>query len=81
MHSAMISRVKKKISHINRRECDQEITVPEIEKAIKSFESNKSSSNNSLPAEFYIKLLMKYLKKTYISCILKFHNLERCRKT
>ena len=40
MQSTLISWVKKKISPENRRECDQEITVAEIEKAIKSFENN-----------------------------------------
>ena len=40
MQSTLISRAKKKI----RRECDQEITVAEIEKA---------PGNDGLPAEFY----------------------------
>ena len=56
MQSILISRVYKKISPKNRREFDQEITVVtivEIEKAIKSFENNKSAGMDGLPAEFY----------------------------
>ena len=51
MQSTLISRVKKKISPKNRREW--EITVAEIEKAIKSFENNESTGNDCLPPEFY----------------------------
>ena len=53
MQSTFILTVKKNISPKNKRECDQEIIVAEIEKAIKSFENNKSPSNEGLPAEFY----------------------------
>ena len=53
MQSTLISRIKKKISPKNRHECNQEITVAETEKTIKSFENNKSPSNRGLPAEFY----------------------------
>ena len=53
MQSTLISRVKKKISPKNRCECDQEITVAEIEKAIKYFENNKSPGNDGLPPELY----------------------------
>ena len=35
------------------RECDQEITVAEIEKVVKSFENNKSPGKDGLPPEFY----------------------------
>ena len=52
MQSALISRVKKKISPKNRRKYNQEIIVAETEKAIKSFENNKSPGNDGLPAEF-----------------------------
>ena len=37
MQSILISRIKKKTSPKNRRECNQEITFAEIEKTIKSF--------------------------------------------
>ena len=53
MQSTLISRVKKKMSPKNRREYNQEITVAETEKAIKSFENNKSPGNDGLTAEFY----------------------------
>ena len=53
IQSTLISKVKKKISPKNRRECDQEITVGEIEKAIKFFENNKSPGDDGLPVEFY----------------------------
>ena len=53
MQSTLIVKVKKKISSKNRCECDQEITVAEIEKATKSFKNNKSLDNGSLPAEVY----------------------------
>ena len=59
MQSTLITRVKKKLSYKNRCECDQEITVAEIEKAIKYFENSKSPSNDGLTAEFY-----KTLNKT-----------------
>ena len=52
MQSTLISRVKKRISPKNRREYDQEITVTEIENAIKSFENNKSPGNDGLPTKF-----------------------------
>ena len=42
MQSTLISRVKKKISPKNRCECDQEITVAEIEMAIRYFEILKT---------------------------------------
>ena len=53
MQSTLTWRVKKKISPKNRLEYDQEITVAEIEKAIKSFENNKSPGKDGLPPEFY----------------------------
>ena len=59
MQPTLISRVKKKISPKTRREYNQKITVAEIERAIKSFESNKSvesnksAGNDALPAEIY----------------------------
>ena len=59
IQSTLISRVKKKISPKKRRECDQEITVAEIEKAIKSFENNKSPVMVTYLRNF-IKLLLKY---------------------
>ena len=65
----LISRTKKKISPKNRHERDQEITVAETEKAIKSFENNKSPGNDGLSAEFYKtfnELLKKNLHKLYI---------------
>ena len=53
IQSALISRViSRKISPKNRRESRQEITVTEIEQAIKSFENNRSPGNDDLP-EFY----------------------------
>ena len=69
MQSTLISRTKKKISPKNRHERDQEITVAETEKAIKSFENNKSPGNDDLSAEFYKtfnELLKKDLHKLYI---------------
>ena len=63
MQSTLISKVKKKISPKNRRECDQEITVAEIEKAI------KPPGNDGLPAEFYKtfnEILKADLHKLYI---------------
>ena len=59
MQSTLITRVKKKLSYKNRCECDQEITVAEIERAIKYFENSKSPSNDGLTVEFY-----KTLNKT-----------------
>ena len=73
MQSTLISKIKKKISPKNRRECDQEITVGETEKAIKAFENNKSRGDDGLLWNF-TKLLMKYLKQTYIGCTMKFLN-------
>ena len=60
MQSTLISKVKKKISPKNRGECDQEITVAETEKAIKSFENNKSPGNDGLPDvnDSFIKLMV-----------------------
>ena len=69
MQSTLISRVKKNISPKNRRDCNQEITVAEIEKAIKSFENNKSPGNDGLPVEFYKtfnEILKTDLHKLYI---------------
>ena len=69
MQSTMISRVKNKISPKNKRECDQEITVTEIEKAVKSFEDNKSPGNDGLSVEFYKtfnEILKPHLHKLYI---------------
>ena len=69
MQSTLISRTKKKISPKNRHKHDQEITVAETEKAIKSFENNKSPGNDDLSAEFYKtfnELLKKDLHKLYI---------------
>ena len=53
LESTLISKIKKKISPKKRRECYQEITVAEYEKAKQSFENNKSLCNDGLPAEFY----------------------------
>ena len=53
MQSTLISRIKKKTSLKNRRECNQEITFAEIEKTIKSFKNNKPPGNDGLPPEFY----------------------------
>ena len=75
MQPTLISRVKKKISPKTRREYNQKITVAEIEKAIKSFESNKSvesnksAGNDALLAEIYKtfhEILKKDLHKLYI---------------
>lgn len=65
--------------HQKRRECDQEITVSAIEKAV------KSCKTISYPVMIFclrnfIKLLIKYLKQTYVSSTLKFANWERCRE-
>ena len=70
MQSTLISRVKKKNSPENRHECEQEKTVAEIEKT-KSFENNNHPVM-MVYLQNFIKLLMKYLKQTYISCTLKF---------
>ena len=46
-----------------------QISVAEIEKAIKSFENNKSSDNDGLPVEFYKtfnEILKTDLHKSYI---------------
>ena len=51
--STLISSVKKKISPKSRRECDQEIIVAAIKKALKSFENSKSPGNDGLPPEVY----------------------------
>ena len=53
LESTLISKVKKKISPRKSCECYQEIIVAEYEKAIQSFENNKSLCNDGLPAEFY----------------------------
>ena len=53
MQSTLISSVEKKISPKSKRKCNQEKTVAETEKAIKSFGNNKSPGNDGLPAEFY----------------------------
>ena len=69
MQYTLISKVKKKISPKNRRECDQEITVTETEKAIKSYENNKSPGNHALLAKFYKtfnEILKVDLHKLYI---------------
>ena len=69
MQSTLISSVKKKISPKKRRECNQEITISETEKAIKSFENNKPPGNDGLPAEFYnifTEILKTDLHKLYI---------------
>ena len=79
MQSTLISMVKKKNSPENIFECEQEKTVAEIEKTIKSFENNNHPVMMVYLRNF-IKLLMKYLKQTYISCTLKFSNQERCRE-
>ena len=73
MQSTLISMVKKKNSPENIFECEQEKTVAEIEKTIKSFENNNHPVMMVYLRNF-IKLLMKYLKQTYISCTLKFSN-------
>ena len=65
MQSTLISNIKKKVSPKNRRECDQEITVAEIEKAMRSFENNVSPGNDGLPAGFY-KTFKADLHKLYI---------------
>ena len=69
MQSNLISKFKKKISPQNRRDCDQEITSAENEKAINSFENNKSPGNDGLPPEFYKtfnEILKRDLYKLYI---------------
>ena len=71
MQSTLISRAKKKISPKNRSDHDQEITVAEIEKA-KSLLKIISHQVIMVYLRNFIKLLMKYLKQTYICCTLKF---------
>ena len=69
MQSTLISRVKKKTSPKNRHECNQEITVTEIQQAINSFENNKSPNNDVLTVEFYKtfnEILKADLHKLYI---------------
>ena len=68
MPSTLTSRLKK-ISPKNRREYDQEKTVAEIEKTVKSSENNKSPGNDGLPAELYKtfnEILKTDLDKLYI---------------
>ena len=66
MQSTLTLRIKKKISSKSRRECDQEITVVEIEKVIKYFENNKSPCNDGLPAATFNEILKTDLHKRYI---------------
>ena len=69
MQSPLILVVQKKISPKNRCECNQKITITEIERAITCFENNKSPSNDGLPAEFYKtfnEILKTDLHKLYI---------------
>ena len=60
------------IQGLKRKFCDQEIVAAEIEKAIKSFENNKSPGNDRLPAEFYKtfnEIIKTYIDKPYIEVL------------
>ena len=44
-----------KISKENKISCEGKITLPEMEKVIKTFKLNKTPGNDGLPVEFYVK--------------------------
>ena len=71
MQSPLILVVQKKISPKNRCECNQKITITEIERAITCLKII-SHPVMMVYLQNFIKLLMKYLKQTYISCTLKY---------
>lgn len=58
IQNSLLKRIKKKITIENKKECEKEITLPEIVKVIKSFENNKSPGHDGLPAKFYKTLLI-----------------------
>ena len=44
-----------KLSEENKMSCEGKITLPEMEKVIKTFKLNKTPGNDGLPVEFYVK--------------------------
>ena len=58
---------------LNKHECNQEITVAEIQQAMNSFKNNKSPNNDVLTVEFY-KTFNEILKADLHKCTLKFPN-------
>ena len=68
LQNELLRKVNKKISTENKRECEKDITLDDIVKAIKSFDNHKSPGNDGLPAEFYktfINVLKPDLFKLY----------------
>jgi hypothetical protein len=51
----MIGNITRKISEIQKQECEKEITREEIELIIKKMYKNKAAGIDGIPAEFYQK--------------------------
>ena len=49
----MLRKPSKTVSRKNRQFCEKEITTQEIQKAIPTFQNNKSPRNDGLTPEFY----------------------------
>ena len=49
----MLRKLSKTVSRHNRQLCEKDITTDEIQKAISTFENNKSPGNDGLTGEFY----------------------------
>ena len=74
IQNSLLKRIKKKITIENKKECEKEITLPEI-----VFENNKSLGNDGLPAKFYktfidilkpdlLKLFMEISERQEMQC-------------